>query len=540
MSNRLREEAKRLFQDKILVIALCVVAFLSYAYLWTHPSMGVDDTAMPRYFVEGFAPHLGRWTIFVLSKVFHMIDFTPVVTDLLGVVFMAAAAAGMAGILRKSSGDRLPRIGTTVFAVFFISYPLINEVYAYYLHNGLGMGYLWTTLVYYLLRFEKKGKATILSLLLFTLSLSCYETFAEVLLLLFFLDTMVRISYEDETMTWKAWWGQLFYLAAVIVCSLLLRNGLNRILLWVIGVEPHFHSITEGLAWLFSSELVATIARIIRGFGRYYVLNATVNQGIFMFWVSMMVIAVYGIRQAIHRKSFLLFLNLLGTVAISWVITVIEGNIGAYRTMQTFPVLIGFSMMIAYTGLSKLEGKRILKNLGFVLLGILLYNQIYETNKWYYVDYLKYKEEADICRELAWDIRKEATTDKPIIFIGRITDYGTNDTYMYVKESSWQYRLFSMVDANREEGKKYEIVQNPVWYAVFDWGTDAFEEHATEIANFFAYEGYPITVASMEEKSLVKDFADEMPVWPSKGSIMETEDYVVVKIGPVQEKEYVR
>jgi hypothetical protein len=36
----------------------------------------------------------------------------------------------------------------------------------------------------------------------------------------------------------------------------------------------------------------------------------------------------------------------------------------------------------------------------------------------------------------------------------------------------------------------------------------------------------------------VADLAAEMPIWPKEGSIIETDQYVVVKLGEVQELEY--
>jgi hypothetical protein len=531
-------EVQKLVKEKKIVIPVCLVMFLSYAYLWTHPSMGVDDTAMTRYFVDGFAPHLGRWTIFLLGKIFHMIEFTPVVTDFLGVVFMSLSAAVMFAGFQRSAEKKISNVAGTVFICFLISYPLINEVYVYYLHNGLGLAYLLTAVTYYLLRFETGWKKQIAAVLFLTLALGCYETFAEVILLLFFADTLIRIAFSESKLSWKVWLKLFSNICIVIIVSMVVRSLVNNLILYIIQVEPYVHSIGKSIKWIFSAEFLETVKGMVRGFGRYYVLNATVNYGIGMFWLAMVILTIFGILQSIRRKSWLCILNIVGILGISWVISMIEGNIGAYRTMQTFPILVGMSMMLLCCFLQNVVQRTFVRRLGFVLLLVLLYNQVYETNKWYYVDYLKYQEEVTICRELAYDIQKYATMDKPIIFIGRITEYGTADTYMYVKPGSWQYRLFAKLDGTEETEKKYEIVQNPAWYSVFDWGTDAFDEHATELKNFFAYHGYTIQVASRAEKVLVADLAAEMPIWPKEGSIIETDQYVVVKLGEVQELEY--
>ena len=528
------EEIRKLIKDKRVWIPLCLTAVLSYGYLWTHPSMGVDDTAMTRYFVEGFAPHLGRWTIFVLGKIFRMIEFTPLVTDFIGVVLMGLSTLMIGVILRKSSQGRLSVGACSAFGCFFLSYSLINEVYVYYLHNGIGMAYVMTVMAYYLLRFGEKKRELAGAIGLLTLALGCYETFAEVFLLLLFADTLIRFAFDKEGVKGRQW-GWLFLKSCfVIVAAMLIRNGIDQLILRIIDVEPYLHSIGKEIGWLFSPEAGSTLLSMIRTFGRYYILNATVNYAVAMFWVAMLVLFCFGIWVSVRKKSWLCVLNLLGVLGISWVISIIEGSVGAYRTMQTFPILVGLAMLLVFHWLEQKPHRGLVKRAGFVVLFILLYNQVYETNKWYYVDYMKYQEEAAICRQMAYDLEREATLDKPLVFVGRITDYGTLDTYAYVDNDSWQYQLFSRLDGSGEADKKYEIVQNLAWYSVFDWGVDAFDEQATEIANFFAYHGYPIQVATREEKAEVEGYADNMTVWPKEGSILELENCVIVKLGETE------
>ncbi len=525
------DDVKLFLKEKKIIIPVCIVMVLSYLYLWTHPSMGVDDTAMYRYFQDGYAPHYGRWTVFLLAKLVHIIDFTPVVVDAIGVLLITLSALGMCSLWKKSSGNRIPMEAYAVFCCFMISYPLINEVYVYYLHNGLGVAYVLTIASYYLLRFSERKRDILYSALLFAPAISCYEPLAEVFLLFLFADTLIRMTLGKEHISWKQWMALFLRCCIVIIVGMMIKTWVARIVLWTVGMEPYFHSIGKELKWLFSGEMWSTIMGMIRGFGRYYVLNATVNFAITMFWIAMAIFAGFGIYQVIKKKSVLLCLNVVGIVGISWVISVIEGTIGAYRMMQPFPVLVALSMLLLYYWLASADRRKWIRNIGLVVILICLYNQVYETNKWYYVDYMKYEEEKMICHELAYDIKREATMEKPIIFVGRIEEYGTIKTYMCVRPDSWQYRLFAAVDGTTETDKQYEIIQNPAWYSVFSWGVDAFDEQATEIANFFAYHGYPIETASREEKWAILPDVQDMPVWPKVGSIVETKDHVIVKLG---------
>ena len=77
----------------------------------------------------------------------------------------------------------------------------------------------------------------------------------------------------------------------------------------------------------------------------------------------------------------------------------------------------------------------------------------------------------------------------------------------------------------------YSTEQNLVWYSLFDWGVDAFDEAGTELIHFFQYHGVLLKKPDQGMVDEAINNSGEMGVWPKEGSIVEKEEYVIVKLG---------
>lgn len=59
-----------IFSTKIYVIILCLTAICGYGFEMTHPSIGIDDTAVSLYLEDGLEVVMGRWFIYLINKYF--------------------------------------------------------------------------------------------------------------------------------------------------------------------------------------------------------------------------------------------------------------------------------------------------------------------------------------------------------------------------------------------------------------------------------------------------------------------------------------
>lgn len=101
---------------------------------------------MKMYFVDGLAPQIGRNTIYLINKIFNVAENAPVITDFLGVAFMMIAATLLCAVFKECSEDRIEEWTYIAFLATRLSFSLTAEVFVYYLHNGIGLAYVLTTL----------------------------------------------------------------------------------------------------------------------------------------------------------------------------------------------------------------------------------------------------------------------------------------------------------------------------------------------------------------------------------------------------------
>ena len=267
-------------KNKAYMAFLSLTAVLSYGFLVTHQTVGIDDTPYAYYFEEGLNAIVGRWFLYLANKVFHVSDFSPFMTDLVGVLILMAAAVVWCCLLRCVCGDKVPFWGYMFFGCIFISSPLISEVYTYYLHNGVSVGYLCTGISLCFFQ-ELKGllgrggrKKLLLaglgSAVFLWIALGCYESFMIVWLLGVVLMLLTeRYMGESPRILLSLVWA-----AGVAVAAILLRSVMIPAVIAAFGLggmrdEAVQRSVTEMLSWMFEEGAAAEFAMIVK---RFYVM----------------------------------------------------------------------------------------------------------------------------------------------------------------------------------------------------------------------------------------------------------------------------
>ena len=80
-------EAQKLFQSKKYIICMLVTLFATFGSLLVRPTIGIDDTAWKVYFLDGVAPVMGRWVLFILNKIIPIAEYNPFIVELLFLFF---------------------------------------------------------------------------------------------------------------------------------------------------------------------------------------------------------------------------------------------------------------------------------------------------------------------------------------------------------------------------------------------------------------------------------------------------------------------
>nr|WP_305133521.1 hypothetical protein [uncultured Acetatifactor sp.] len=78
---QLKEDISFFLHQKMFVIVLTLTALESYGFAVTHESIGIDDTMVGVYLNEGIEVLMGRWTIYLINKLFYLGEFMPYITE---------------------------------------------------------------------------------------------------------------------------------------------------------------------------------------------------------------------------------------------------------------------------------------------------------------------------------------------------------------------------------------------------------------------------------------------------------------------------
>ncbi len=548
------ERGRKFWQNKKYMGMLSLTAVLSYGFFVTHQTVGIDDTPYAKYFEEGLAAVVGRWVIFLLNKFFRVSDFSPFITDLAGVLLLMAAVTVWCVLFYSVFEEKIPLWGYVFFACIFLSCPLLGEVYPYYLHNGVSLGYLCTgvSLCFYKEmreRLHQRKQALLLGLgsaALLCAALGCYESFMVVWLSGLCLVLLSERYCGDERKVLPA----LFCGAGVAVASMVLRSLVLVAITGLFGLdsmqgEAVHRSVTEMAAWMVAPGASAEFAMVLKRIFVMYGVFAYAYYPIRIFVFASVVIWLVGLYQAFRRRDIWCLLLTLGSYVAAFLLVCVEGSATLYRSAQFLPVLCGFGVFpIAYL-LRELKGagekkglqkfRKAAGALTIFVLCVILWNQCFDLNKWFYIDWMKYESAKSLAGEIAGRLEKEFDTTKPVVFTGtyQVPRSIIGDAYVpYGSKTFYRMnRITRVVDEHLLE-KFYR--EYGVWVAqtpelsVIDWGRYAFGDDS-ELIRFFAMHGYELqalTDASLYQTA--EEYSVELPHFPADGSIVDRGEYLIV------------
>ncbi|MCI8530182.1 MAG: hypothetical protein HFH82_13690 [Lachnospiraceae bacterium] len=546
--NELYHDLKWFVKQKYYVAALLLTGICSYGFEITHPSIGIDDTAVPLYLSEGLEVVMGRWTIFLINKVFHLGEFTPFMLELAGVFCLMIAATLFAVLLKRIFGERIGMIGYTVFACVFISNPIISEIYIYYYHNGTDLGYIGTALA--LLAFmkgmEQKGLPAVKyftgSVLLVWPAVGCCES----LLILYILGILVILFLrgmigKDKLKTTHI----IKYLsigALLCVVCVCFRELAITLITKLFGLDDVVgllakRSISEMSVLFHSEEGIQNLIMLLKRFWLVYHVNAIVYPPIAIYEMAIATFALSSMYLAVRKRTLWFPVLFAGMYITPMLLTIVEAKPTAYRSSQYLPFFAALGIFLCYGLLGRIRlEKRIGQYVGIALTVILVWNQVYYMNKSFYTDWLKYEHTKDVMLSVAHEIEQDYGRDKPVIFTGHYDVPHSLVSDYYVGFGSWQYRLISaitdVIDPHLKE--KYHSSYGYCFigeanYPFIQWALDAFDNTNRELHAFLkmhGYEFYPVTDLSVLEEA--RTLGDTMPRFPLEGSIAAYNDYIIV------------
>ena len=555
---------KKVYYHKGYVFFLALTAACSYGFKITHQTMGIDDTPYAYYFEEGLAAVVGRWVLFVLNKVFSISEFAPFVTDLVAVLILAAAVTVWGALFYSILGDRVPRCGYWLFSCIFLSCPLIAEVFTYFLHNGIAIGYLACGISLYSFREilelinEETGKngwkriwnerfamRLALALLMLTLALGCYESF-----MIVWLTGVLMVLGAERLTGGKKTFVKLCVAAVTAACSVLLRALVIKAVIGFFGLSylqdaAVQRSFGELLGWIMEPGAKAEFAMILKRLFVMYGVFGNAYYPIRIFVSAAVVLCIYSIWKSIsQRDGWILVLQAL-CFGAAFLLAVVEGKATLYRSAQFLPLFCGYGSLIAASMVWEIADKVrskswLAKGLqGIFLLGAVsvLWNQCTDINRWFYVDYLKYEYAKEYMENVAYAIEAGYDCSKPVVFTGNWENPEEIVDAAYVDYGSETFFRMKNITDRMDEHLLEKFYRNyGVWVAqtpelsVISWGKHAFgtDEQLIAFLRFHGHEFRPLTDEVLYEEAENYAIEYDLPHFPQKGSIVEREQYILV------------
>ncbi len=542
---RLWDEMSFFLRQKVFVVCLALTAAISYGFAITHESIGVDDTMVGTYLNDGLGVIMGRWTIYLINKVFYIGEFAPFITELVGVLLLLFAILLFCVLLKRIFGDRIGILGYTVFSCVFVSCPFISEVYVYYYHNGVDVGYVLLALSLLLFEegFDKKGKKCLLnlliSLLLLWTAVGCYESF----LIMYVIGVIVMLFFEGimdrKKLTFRLL-GRIFLQGVCIsVSCILLRVLMQRVLSGIFSLslpESGLRDFSYGMSFFQNEDRFTNFFMLVKRYWLVYFVNGILYFPIRVHVLSVGVFAAASVMLAVKRRTLWYILLFAGMVQVPFLLTLVEAVPPMYRACLYMPFFVASAMLLLYLLFVKLPWKRVGLAAFSAFALILVWNQAFESNRNFYTDYRKCKYEKEILTEIAREVTGKYGPGAMVIFTGKFDLPDSLTDYYYADYSSEEYarisKLTDWLDPHLKE--KYHSPHGYSFagearYSLIDWGMYAYDRPGLELIHFLQMHGYELqTTWDKEIRKKAESISEGLPKWPMEGSVTEMDGYVIV------------
>lgn len=528
---------------------MLLTAVLSYGFAVCQPMVGVDDSAIGRYFADGIGPIMGRFGYYLLHKICPVAEYTPFITDFLGVLFLVIGSALWCLVWERAMQRTVSEKAATIFSCVMISCPMISEVFIYYLHNGIGICYCLSALcmLFFMEAFTVSGKKRAeklgISLLLLWLSNSFMESFTIVFLMAVVMMWILQTITDAKKLTVQTILVQGGIAGGLLACSIVLRSIAIEVITVVFSLQDQIgimnrRSIFEVLGWFQSSEGLAEFIMTIKRYIVMYYVNAIAYFPVKVYVVTVVCFAVFAVYRLIRYRQIIPLLGAAAMQIIPLFLVILEGHATFYRNSQFVPIYVAFVVFVFSCRIETWKNRYALPA-WCMLMGILVYNQAYEMTQWFYVDYMKYEDAVNVVNMISYELEKGYDTEKPVVFTGNYTIPKDIISKMCVSYDSEEYEKISvflnLLDPNLKNcfvvQDSYSLSSEAV-YSIFTWGNIAFEGWDKETHEFFAMHGHTFQrIEDAEKCREIQTKYQDMPAWPKEGSIIEEEAYIIVNFG---------
>ena len=551
---QMKEDLLYFWKKKSFTTAFVLMTVLTFATQLMEPTIGIDDTSFKLYFVDGVAPAVGRWCIYLINKILPL-EYNPYFVELFGIILLMISVSLWCVVFRRIFQEKVSFWGYIAFACVMISCPIQAELEVWYLQNGSHIAY-GITAVAVLLTLQsleknqtfkndrwKYVRLILGSSVLLTIANGCYESFMIVYVigvLLAYLAILIS-NTEKYSNNILRWMKNGFIVVSV---SIMLRSII------VFGITVFYHLEDQknvlqvkGVGYIIQQLLNTNgenggIKQLLKEYIVKYYLNGIAYVPVMILALGMFVVVLIGIGYAIARKNWRILVVTLGVVITPVLLCLAEGQVSFYRSAQYTGVVTAFAVLLLFWVFRK-NHSCIFRYAGYVCLFVLLYRQGYEMNHWMYVDAMKYRDDKRVMDSVALYIQENLDDSLPICVIGEYENDKSLLEGVYLQNWSKKYQILEML-VNAIDPEIFQKYNTPYGYAAAEtpqlsmikWGATAFYGFDRELISFWKMHGFTFTEdGNLNHYEEAKTIMKNAPVWPEKGSVVQMDDYIIVNFG---------
>lgn len=518
----LKQGFKKFLSNPLYIFPVLISTILCYAYYIAHETVTIDSLSSDRYY-HGLLVAQGRLTATIVENYLGFEHLPIAVENIIGLICFILGATVFCIIFDKAKPQKsvLPY---TFFSCLYITFPLMNE---YFMFKGSvlttgGSVLLVSFALYFALKIKNLIASILISSIFIFFAYSWYESFVLVYIGAVFL---LLILLADGQKSQKELFFNGFWLVPTLFLGFSLEEIISNAIINICNITQDNNNAV-GTAWLSSS---ATLKSFFYDFIYSFVSKIFCYAPFTILFIFLAVAFVLMIFQTKSTKKPIIVFFYLGLALTVFFLSIYRGAESAYRTEQGIPFYIGAIALLLSSKIINLNGKKALKIIASLSLVIILTVQIYSSNYWYHVNVLRDKEEKQVVCNIAKDLEKY-DKNKPVIFIGYYQLSNNIEDKYTVKKDSVAGRIINYTSQKAGKSYTYTACQTSIG-SYISWSIYSFSSANVELKKFFNSCGYDFKLGTNEQfKEATKKYIN-IPSYNDSGYILDTGDYIVVKVG---------
>ncbi len=490
---------------KGVIIGIIIVGCITYTFMISEFSLSLDEeNNLGLYTGPEFYVALGRFSSYFLAQILepggHML---PTATILLAASLFIFAAILFLFVFDAWCDNKASKIGMIACAGIFISMPYtIGQVMSFASFSiyiaiamcAMAMSIYLITKMCSINKVSQINKGMFCStIILMVIAIGMYQTFITVYITLC-VGYILFLIFKKEKIEVKDIIQIILKYVVILSISFICYEILNQICYNFISDSTAYLTNTF-VGWNKHMSNEWTLHNVFNNMylilrGEYYNLYAGLSIKITM--IAWLIYYLLKCRFYKLWENIVIFCLMIFFIVSPFLLSLAMGTfVMVGRQLIALSLMIG---MVWFIILSEIKIKQITRVVAGAISLYLVFYQAANFNQVIYCDQLRYKHDTETAALLINDLKHDTNMDKPVVFLGR---------YSYDSE----------------------------WYMNYANGMESFFDTGEfgRITTFLNVLGYNVQYAPYDYFVDAQQYKGLMSNWPKDGSILETDNYIIVK-----------